>query len=191
MDWLTDTKNSGALQAIGSIVQAMAAIFTFWAMVYLGFKQNKMAKEQTRLAEEQKEITRRQVNLSLFERRYSIYNNCAEVLDLLINITLPDTYEKFKKRPDNYTSEFIDKIKQVKYQSNENEYFLDDGLIGKIDEIYKLENSIIRLMPNFPTSEEKNYNIHKIELKDHQHKCQILFNELQELFKTYLDFKKI
>lgn len=54
--WLNASNNSGAVQAIGSIMQAIAAFFTLLAMIYLGIMQNSMSKHQ--------------LEASFFDKRY-------------------------------------------------------------------------------------------------------------------------
>lgn len=62
--WLSCSGNSAAVQAIGSIAQAIAAIITFFLMWCLGKNQNKMSQQQ--------------ITASVFDKRYRF---CMKMLD--------------------------------------------------------------------------------------------------------------
>lgn len=162
--WLNASNNAGAVQAIGNILQVIAAVLTFGAMVYLGYKQYNLSKQQNCLVEEQKEMTRRQINLSLYEKRYKIRDKCIGSLVNLINVSLPTDYVEYKRV---YTQEKaienVNIIAKNNLLSNpENDFLLPEEMLKKLKEVLHIQGQL-----------------------------QTLQKELDDDFKDMLDFRKI
>lgn len=188
--WLNASNNAGAVQAIGNILQVIAAVLTFGAMVYLGCNQYKISKQQTRLTEEQKEMTRRQINLSLYEKRYKIYKECQNLIRdfTMENIQFGEfdatnSWRDYQERVRNRCYEFS-------RETQEKEFLFDDDLVKIINDILDMVQDLHGLSGDVEGREDLNSHDFS-RLVNQVEKIKKERENLNSKFKSILDFKEI
>lgn len=114
----SNTETLTSLATYGTLVQAGAAVITLGIMVWLGYQQ--------------KEMTRRQVNLSLYEKRFEIYQ---QVLKFYYYIEEVKSLDQSSKELDKKSLYEIDKnINGFNGDSFERKFLLDDKVIQFIED---------------------------------------------------------
>ena len=158
----------------GTLVQAVAAVVTLSAMVWLDIGQRKIAKEQ-------KELTRRQVNIPLYERRYLLYR---QVLEFYYYI------EKVIKIPSDQVllDELNKNIKGFNGDSFERKFLLDDTTIKFIEEFRDDAKKLHVLLCEADRKDPKDS-----ALLDLKNELSDKYNEetIYLIFKHILDFRNI
>ena len=135
---------------------------------------------------QQKKSTQRQINLSLYEKRYKIYQDVIKLLDTVTHkYQLPAVVSD----PKNLYA-YIQKVGQAnctfQYSSQEREFLLDTDTLQYIQSIIDAITHFCGIVE--VEFENRNYNIAVAELNKLEQK---LNGEIKDHFQTYLDFKKI
>jgi len=158
----------------GTLVQAVAAVVTLSAMVWLDIGQRKIAKEQ-------KELTRRQVNIPLYERRYLLYR---QVLEFYYYI------KKVIKTPSDQVllDELNKNINGFNGDSFERKFLLDDTTIKFIEEFRDDAKKLQVLLCETDKKDPKDS-----ALLDLKNELSDKYNEetIYLIFKHILDFRNI
>jgi hypothetical protein len=152
-------------------LQVIAAILTLGAMLYLGYKQNKM--------------TRRQINLSLYEKRYELYNDIRDFL---------------------YKNMRFDYVYSSVHKENDMSKILSDSICDKmrylisIEDQEKLEEILVEQIGAM-RKKMVEYKYHPDEAKmvkkretlqaDFREQKMLMHSRIDMIFDRYINFKDI
>ncbi|MFL0196990.1 hypothetical protein ACJDU8_15695 [Clostridium sp. WILCCON 0269] len=158
-----------------TIVQAIMAVIMLFVTMYLGIRQNKSIK--------------RQINLSLYEKRFKIYNAIKVLICSVQHVDLP-------KSRDEQFGEFANKIGeclQVFWKdSSERTFLIGDKLNKYVNSIEKKISDYSKLIANNPPPEGgPEYMLWFEKINKERSSLIFLIDEVTENFKICLDFKKI
>jgi hypothetical protein len=154
--------------ARGAFIQAIAALIMICVTISIHFHQSKIEAEEEKLMV-------CQINLSLYEKRYKIYDATINILDNFGHKDIktpesPNHWHAYHERIDTAVNEFS-------FKTREKNFLFDDVLVRYINDIATMINKL-----KYCKSEE----LHETR----QHICAT-FDQVNERFEPYLDFKKI
>lgn len=171
--------------ARATIAQAFFACITLFATIFMYKRQN--------------EMTRRQINLSLYEKRYKIYNECILFIRDIYNYNKFPEYKKIKMNQETIKIFDAENVQEFYHKTFPDALFLlTDEDVKQLEEIAQKKMELLEQVNKIEYElrgilfEENEYNkkCNEIEKKigEFDIKYEMLINES---FKKYLDFKKI
>lgn len=179
MGWLTDSNNSSAVQAIGSIAQVIAAILTLGVMLYLGYKQNKISKKQIEISKA----------LSLYEKKYKVY---MELIKLLNKVALEIKMPTSAINATEYIKDVGQAVIDFEFNTNEGVFLLDKDLLEYINQ---LENEITQFSQLVYDKAGKLEERMFLDMDQDIKKKRVYFEnqeaEVRKKFESVLDFRNI